>query len=65
MRVVDIAKKGMDVDATDGLSRRAVLMTATIAAGAASGAPTVLAADSPSAASFGAPLVFSGGRAVA
>ena len=58
MRVVDTAKKRLDVDGgPDGLSRRAVLMTATIAAGAASGAPTVPAADSPSAASFGAPLV--------
>jgi len=57
MRVVDIAKNGTDVDASpDGLSRRAVLMRATIAAGAVGGAPAVLA-DSPSAASFGAPLV--------
>jgi phenylpyruvate tautomerase PptA (4-oxalocrotonate tautomerase family) len=54
MRVVDTAKKGLDVDGSpDGLSRRAVLMTATIAAGA----PSVLAADGASAASFGAPLV--------
>jgi phenylpyruvate tautomerase PptA (4-oxalocrotonate tautomerase family) len=58
MRVVDIARKGMDVDESpDGLSRRAVLMAATIAAGAVGGAPTVLAADGPSAATFGAPLV--------
>src|SRR5262249_16722261 len=57
MRVVDIAKNGTDMDAScDGLSRRAVLMTATIAAGAAGGAPAVLA-DNPSAAGFGAPLV--------
>jgi phenylpyruvate tautomerase PptA (4-oxalocrotonate tautomerase family) len=50
MRVVDIAKKGTDVDASpDGLSRRAVLITATIAA--------VLAANDSSAAGFGAPLV--------
>jgi len=58
MRVVDIAKKkGTDVDASpDGLSRRAVLITAAIAAGAAGGAPTVLAANDPSA-GFGAPLV--------
>jgi phenylpyruvate tautomerase PptA (4-oxalocrotonate tautomerase family) len=58
MRVVDTAKKRLDVDRSpDGLSRRAMLITATIAAGAASGAPAVLAAESPSAASFGAPLV--------
>jgi len=57
MRVVDIAKNGTDVDGSpNGLSRRAVLMTATLAAGAAGGAPAVLA-DNPSAAGFGAPLV--------
>jgi len=58
MRVVDIAKNGTDMDASpDGLSRRAVLITATIAAGAAGGAPAVLAANDSSAAGFGAPLV--------
>jgi hypothetical protein len=58
MRIVDTARKGMDTDGSpEGLSRRAMLMTATIAAGAAGGAPTVLAAETPSAASFGAPLV--------
>jgi phenylpyruvate tautomerase PptA (4-oxalocrotonate tautomerase family) len=58
MRVVDTAKKGLDVDESpDGLSRRAVLMAATIAAGAAGGAPSVLAAESSAAVSFGAPLV--------
>jgi phenylpyruvate tautomerase PptA (4-oxalocrotonate tautomerase family) len=58
MRVVDTAKKSMDTDGShDGLSRRAVLMTATIAAGAAGGASAVLTADAPSAAGFGAPLV--------
>jgi phenylpyruvate tautomerase PptA (4-oxalocrotonate tautomerase family) len=58
MRVTDTAKKGLDVDESpDGLSRRAMLMTATIAAGVAGGAPAVLAADGASAASFGAPLV--------
>jgi 4-oxalocrotonate tautomerase len=39
-----------------GLNRRAVLMTATIAAGAAAGVAPVLA-DNPPAADFGAPLV--------
>ena len=39
------------------MSRRAVLMTATMAAGLMTGASTDLAADVPSAASFGAPLV--------
>jgi phenylpyruvate tautomerase PptA (4-oxalocrotonate tautomerase family) len=41
---------------TDGLSRRNVLMTATVAAGALAGVPGVLA-DTVPAASFGAPLV--------
>jgi hypothetical protein len=40
----------------DGLSRRNVLMTATVAAGALAGAPSVLA-DTVPAGSFGAPLV--------
>src|SRR5258707_6698509 len=40
----------------DGLSRRNVLMTATVAAGAVAGVPSVLADTAP-AASFGAPLV--------
>jgi hypothetical protein len=40
----------------DGLSRRNVLMTATVAAGALAGVPRALADTSP-AASFGAPLV--------
>jgi hypothetical protein len=58
MRVVDTDKKGIDTEGSpDGLSRRAVLMTATIAAGVAGGAPSVLAAESSTAASFGAPLV--------
>jgi len=57
MRVIDTARKAMDVDGSaDGLSRRAMLMTATMAAGAVSGASTILA-ETPSAASFGAPLV--------
>jgi phenylpyruvate tautomerase PptA (4-oxalocrotonate tautomerase family) len=43
-------------DSTDGLSRRNVLMTATIAAGALAGPPSVLA-DTVSAGNFGAPLV--------
>jgi 4-oxalocrotonate tautomerase len=43
-------------DSTDGLSRRSVLMTATVAAGALTGAPSVLA-DTVSAGNFGAPLV--------
>jgi 4-oxalocrotonate tautomerase len=41
---------------TGGLSRRAVLVTAAVAAGAAIGVPAVLAQTAPSA-SFGAPLV--------
>jgi phenylpyruvate tautomerase PptA (4-oxalocrotonate tautomerase family) len=41
---------------TDGLSRRNVLMTATVAAGAIAGAPSVLA-DTVPAGNFGAPLV--------
>ena len=56
MGVIDTARKAMDVDGrADGLSRRAMLMTATM--GAAASASTVLAAETPSAASFGAPLV--------
>jgi 4-oxalocrotonate tautomerase len=43
-------------DSTDGLSRRNVLTTATVAAGALAGAPSVLA-DTVSAGNFGAPLV--------
>jgi phenylpyruvate tautomerase PptA (4-oxalocrotonate tautomerase family) len=58
MHVIDTARKSMDADGSaDGLSRRAVLMTATMAAGAVTSASTVLAAETPSAASFGAPLV--------
>jgi phenylpyruvate tautomerase PptA (4-oxalocrotonate tautomerase family) len=41
---------------TDGLSRRSVLVTATVAAGALAGVPSVLA-DTVAAGSFGAPLV--------
>jgi ABC-type uncharacterized transport system permease subunit len=40
----------------DGLSRRNVLVTATVAAGALAGVPGALA-DTFAAASFGAPLV--------
>jgi 4-oxalocrotonate tautomerase len=40
----------------DGLSRRSVLMTATVAAGALASAPSILAETVP-AGSFGAPLV--------
>jgi phenylpyruvate tautomerase PptA (4-oxalocrotonate tautomerase family) len=43
-------------DSTNGLSRRNVLMTATVAAGALAGAPSVLA-DTVAAGNFGAPLV--------
>ena len=43
-------------DSTNGLSRRSVLMTATVAAGALAGAPSVLA-DTVAAGNFGAPLV--------
>jgi 4-oxalocrotonate tautomerase len=43
-------------DSTDGLSRRNVLMTATIAAGALAGPPSVLAETVPTG-TFGAPLV--------
>ena len=56
MRVIDTARKGMDIDESpEGLSRRAMLVTATM--GAVTSASTVLAAESASAASFGAPLV--------
>jgi phenylpyruvate tautomerase PptA (4-oxalocrotonate tautomerase family) len=43
-------------NSADGLSRRDVLMTATIAASASAGAPSVLAETVP-AGNFGAPLV--------
>ena len=43
-------------DGADGLSRRGVLMTATAAAGALAGAPSVLA-DTATVGNFGAPLV--------
>lgn len=43
-------------DSVDGLSRRNVLMTATAAAGALAGTPSVLA-DTVPAGNFGAPLV--------
>ena len=43
-------------DSTDGLSRRNVLITATIAAGAFAGPPSTLAETVP-AGNFGAPLV--------
>ena len=43
-------------DNADGLSRRNVLMTATAAAGALAGAPSVLADNVP-AGNFGAPLM--------
>ena len=43
-------------DSTDGLSRRNILMTATAAASALAGAPSVLA-DTVPAGNFGAPLV--------
>jgi phenylpyruvate tautomerase PptA (4-oxalocrotonate tautomerase family) len=43
-------------DSADGLSRRNVLMAATVAAGALAATPDTLA-DSPSAANFGAPVV--------
>jgi phenylpyruvate tautomerase PptA (4-oxalocrotonate tautomerase family) len=43
-------------DGADGLSRRNVLLTATVAAGALGGAPSVLADTTP-AGNFGAPVV--------
>ena len=43
-------------DGADGLSRRNVLLTATVAAGALTGSPSVLA-DTMTAGNFGAPLV--------
>ncbi len=49
-------KHGQLPESTGGLNRRAVLMTAAVAAGAATGVSAVLA-DTASAASFGAPLV--------
>jgi phenylpyruvate tautomerase PptA (4-oxalocrotonate tautomerase family) len=48
--------KAKSLDGADGLSRRNVLMTATAAAGALAGAPSVLA-DTVTAGNFGAPLV--------
>jgi phenylpyruvate tautomerase PptA (4-oxalocrotonate tautomerase family) len=53
-----IKEPSNDCDAQDsaGLNRRAVLMTAAVAASAAAGISPVLA-DKPSPASFGAPLV--------
>jgi len=43
-------------DGADGLSRRNVLLTATVAAGALTGSPSVLADTMPTG-NFGAPLV--------
>jgi 4-oxalocrotonate tautomerase len=43
-------------DSSDGLSRRNVLMTATVAASTLAGAPSVLADTAPTG-TFGAPLV--------
>jgi len=45
-----------NTDGNDGLSRRSVLLTATVATGTLAGPPSVLA-DSVSAGNFGAPLV--------
>ena len=49
-------KTAKATDSTDGLSRRHVLMTATVAAGAL-GAPSAIQADTFQTRSFGAPLV--------
>ena len=57
MDMIGDSNKEMELSAgTDGLSRRNVLMTATVAAGALAGVPGVLA-DTVPAAGFGAPLV--------
>ena len=56
MDVISEANEKMErPKGADGLSRRNVLMTATVAAGALAGAPSVLADPAP--ASFGAPFV--------
>ena len=57
MDMIGGSNEEMELPASaDGLSRRNVLMTATVAAGALAGVPRALADISP-AASFGAPLV--------
>ena len=57
MDTIGGSNKEMELTArADGLSRRNVLMTATVAAGALAGVPRALADTSP-AASFGGPLV--------
>ena len=57
METTDKLKKNAKLpDNTDGLSRRHVLMTATVAASTLAGAPSVLA-DTVPAGTFGAPLV--------
>ena len=53
----DRAEPGRDAADIGGLSRRTVLKTATIAAGAVAGASSSVLADTPPAAGFGAPLV--------
>jgi phenylpyruvate tautomerase PptA (4-oxalocrotonate tautomerase family) len=50
------SKNPKSSDGADGLSRRNMLLTATVAAGALAGAPSALA-DSIPAGTFGAPLV--------
>jgi phenylpyruvate tautomerase PptA (4-oxalocrotonate tautomerase family) len=56
MNIVDSSNSNVEMaESPGGLSRRAILKTATVAAGAAAGVSTVLA-DAPTA-GFGAPLV--------
>ena len=51
------SNKGVELSASDdGLSRRAIIMTATVAAAAAAGVSAVLA-DTSQAAGYGAPMV--------
>jgi len=57
MDIINRSNNGMEsTGSSGGLNRRAVLMTAAVAAGAAAGVSTALAETAP-AASFGAPLV--------
>ena len=57
MEIINKLNKNIKLpDSNDGLSRRNVLMTATVAASTLAGAPSVLADSAPTG-TFGAPLV--------
>ena len=57
MNIVDTSSKNMEMaESPGGLSRRAVLKTATVAGAAAAAGVSAVLADAP-AAGFGAPLV--------